>query len=249
MALSCVLSAVASGCTGAASPAPAEPAPDAVDARPAMPEVAHPPNAAAAPEEPRPAPGPEHAEPRPPASANGSIRGRLESMPSLPDAEPPRVVVALPLEGTPRSAGRKLTWRRTDGAFAPGCLVAGAGLTVVVCNDDGICHQFFSSTAGNEFELPRLDPGETAFLRAQRPGLVRVYCALHAGEQATMLVVPSPHFAVVEPDGAFALEGLCPGDYELQELRGGRPAMRLRVAVPAGRETEIPATARWLRDR
>jgi hypothetical protein len=201
---------------------------------------------------PAPAPGtataPEPAPARARASkaVTGSIRGRLAAPqpPLLPDV--PRVVTARPVGGAETPRRPDAVWRRVSGTFTPRLLVVSTGQTVRIRNDESICHRPFSSSTGNAFELPLLDPGDVGKVSFDEPGLVRVYCSLHAGEQASILVVPTPYFAVVGPTGEFALDGLPPGTYELVELHGARPAGSLRATVPGDgqRVVEIPST-RW----
>jgi len=98
-------------------------------------------------------------------------------------------------------------------------------------NEDRICHRFFASSKHNEFDLGLLQPGTSNEWQFQHPGVVHVYCSLHVGKQATILIVPTPYFAVVRPTGEFAIENLAPGTYDLETWSEGVPRQRIRVDV------------------
>jgi hypothetical protein len=48
-----------------------------------------------------------------------------------------------------------------------------------------------------------------------RPGVVRVFCNIHAAMSAVIVVVASPYFATTKPDGIFNIADVPPGQYNL----------------------------------
>ena len=101
-------------------------------------------------------------------------------------------------------------------------------------NDDDIYHSFFSSSEHNAFDLGLLDPGKSNDLQFERAGPVHVYCSLHTGEEVTILVADTPHFAIVDPSGAFTIRNLPPGLYILETWSEDLPPQRTEVNVSSG---------------
>jgi hypothetical protein len=170
--------------------------------------------------------------PCPPTSQG--IQGRLcEGRAGKPmTTAGPHVVLARGERDAPVDAPPPLVWRFGDDGFAPPFLVACAAQEVWIVNDDRICHRFFASLPPNDFDLGMLRPGESRPLRFGAAGTVHVYCSLHGGRQATILVAPTPYYALASAAGEFAIQGLPPGRYELETWSEDRPPERLEVTVP-----------------
>ena len=165
------------------------------------------------------------------------IRGQIVSRSSGQPVEctDPIVVLAIPVSDTPSPGSTTAVVRRADAALSPSFLVVPVGQSVRFVNEDDIYHSFFSSSEHNAFDLGLLDPGKSNKFRFKRPGPVQVYCSLHTGEQVTILVAPTPHFAVVGPTGKFAIGNLAPGLYILETWSEAFPPQREEVTVsPSG---------------
>jgi plastocyanin len=95
--------------------------------------------------------------------------------------------------------------------FVPRVLAVQTGTTVTFPNDDPILHNVFSSSTGNTFDLGLYgqSPGKTH--RFDRPGLVRVFCNVHPGMSAHIVVIDSPHFMKPDRHGLFTLTDLPTG--------------------------------------
>ena len=52
-------------------------------------------------------------------------------------------------------------------------------------------------------------------MRFARPGVVRVFCNIHASMSALIVVVASPYFATTKQDGTFDIADVPPGQYNL----------------------------------
>jgi plastocyanin len=165
------------------------------------------------------------------------------------DCGVPLVVMAIPAADTSLATSAIPVIRRVNDAFSPTFIVVPVGCTVHVVNDDDICHSFFSSSGKNAFELGLQKPGESSSMRFEAPGPVQVYCKLHAGKQATLLVAPTAHFGVVNSTGQFEIDNFDPGDYVLETWTEGRALQRVEVTVPPRRTkfVEIPVDERQLR--
>ena len=166
-----------------------------------------------------------------------------------PEPEPWRqeqvLVSAQPLRRSGARAGGELTLHASLRAASTAPLVLPLGQQLCFRNDDAICHQFFSSSVGNAFELGLLGPGASKRYRPERPGYIRIYCSLHVGEQATVLALPAARFALVAPDGTFTIPALEPGLHRLEVWSEGRPPQVAEWLVSSGAApvVEIPFMA------
>jgi plastocyanin len=127
------------------------------------------------------------------------------------------VVIALtPLEGTaPPAAAQHAVMLQKDKTFSPHILAVQAGSLVEFPNTDPIFHNAFSSYNGQVFDIGLYPPGTTRSVKFARPGVVRVFCNIHASMSALIVVIASPYFATTKPDGTFNIAGVAPGQYNL----------------------------------
>src|SRR5450432_3445233 len=107
------------------------------------------------------------------------------------------VVIALkPLDGAAPSAGDKhAVMLQKDKTFSPHVLAVAAGSVVDFPNADPIFHNAFSSYSGQVFDIGLYPPGTTRSVKFARPGVVRVFCNIHASMNAVIVVIASPYFA------------------------------------------------------
>lgn len=162
-----------------------------------------------------------------------SIHGRLVSPSAGRKAvlNKPVFIVAVPAQKEESRRPAPLVITRDGRGFSPRLCVVPVGARVRFDNRDRIFHSFFATAPGNEFDLDPLDPGNSAFIRFHRPGLVHVYCSLHSGHHASVLVVPSNLYARVDEEGRFRLDGLAPGRYALQLWSEDMPRSQMDVFV------------------
>jgi hypothetical protein len=57
--------------------------------------------------------------------------------------------------------------------------------------------------------------GESPLVTFDDPGSIRFYCSLHQDETWDVFVSPSPHFARLDRRGAYRIDNVPTGDYEL----------------------------------
>lgn len=103
-----------------------------------------------------------------------------------------------------------------DKTFIPHILAVAAGTTVDFPNYDPIFHNAFSNYDGQIFDIGLYPPGSTRSVRFTRPGVVRIFCNIHATMSAVIVVVPTPWFSVTAKDGSFSIHGLPAGLYRLE---------------------------------
>lgn len=127
------------------------------------------------------------------------------------------VVIALnPVEATaPPAAVKRAVMLQKNKTFLPHVLAIRAGSVVEFPNADPIFHNAFSSYNGQVFDIGLYPPGTTRSVKFARPGVVRVFCNIHASMSALIVVVVSPYFAATKQDGSFNIADVPPGQYNL----------------------------------
>ena len=100
-------------------------------------------------------------------------------------------------------------------AFVPNLLIVPAGSAVSFPNHDPIFHNVFSYSSAKSFDLGRYPRGETRTVTFDAPGVVRVFCEIHASMYASIVVTASPWHVLVPAGGDFQFTDLPAGDYHL----------------------------------
>jgi hypothetical protein len=90
------------------------------------------------------------------------------------------------------------------------------------------------------------DPVKSEVFR--KPGVVEIFCNIHARMTATVLVTPGPLLTRVGKDGTFKLENVPVGSHRLTAWAGGHAMSTKTVEVsPTGTavefEVSVPGTA------
>ncbi|HEY4183437.1 MAG TPA: hypothetical protein VGP07_00135 [Polyangia bacterium] len=139
------------------------------------------------------------------------------------------------LEGFRSNAGRKATLEivQTHKSFEPAFTVALAGTRATFPNRDTFFHNVFSPTPV-PFDLGTYRADETSpSVPLNTPGVVDVFCNIHAQMHAQILVVPNRVFTRVADDGSFRLDKVPAGRRKLVAWGPGMRATRIEVNVPA----------------
>ncbi len=110
-----------------------------------------------------------------------------------------------------RSSNRVILDQR-DLMFYPHVLPIQQGTTVVFPNNDDVYHNVFSYSKPGQFDLGRYPQGQFRTVRFDTPGIVRIYCDIHAHMNAVILVLENPYFT--SPDES--------GDYSIPDVPAGR---------------------------
>lgn len=110
---------------------------------------------------------------------------------------------------------RHATMAQRNKAFVPHVLAIEAGTAVDFPNYDPIFHNAFSNYDGQIFDVHLYAPQTSRRVVFRRPGMVRVFCNIHATMSAVVAVLPTPYFAVTGSDGRFRIEAP-EGVYKLQ---------------------------------
>jgi plastocyanin len=185
----------------------------------------------------------------------GAIRGRVEVRfePHAPEHRPNVGDLGMPaardlpdrrrsvvfLETAPRGAFEAAERPRArldqrNEAFHPYVLAIMAGTTVDFPNNDRTYHNVFSYSKPRRFDLGRYPQGESKSVRFDTPGIVRVFCDIHAHMSAYILVFAHPYFAATDADGRYQIAGVPPGTYTLSVWTDGEARETRQVIVPEG---------------
>jgi plastocyanin len=114
------------------------------------------------------------------------------------------------------SPGATAKMVQKDKTFTPHVLAIRAGTSVDFPNFDPIFHNAFSNYNGKIFDVGLYPPGTSRRERFTQPGIVRVFCNIHANMSAVIVVVNTPYFEVTEKSGNFQLNNIPPGEYTLR---------------------------------
>jgi plastocyanin len=132
--------------------------------------------------------------------------------------------------------GRTLEIKQKDKQFSPQVAVVLRGTNVVFPNFDSIYHNVFSTSGRNSFDLGAYRAGETPrAVVLSTPGVVDIYCNIHARMTAAVLVVPSPVYTKVGADGSFRLENVPVGSRKIVAWSpNAKPAQQRIEVTPEG---------------
>lgn len=112
-------------------------------------------------------------------------------------------------------AGEPVEMRMSMKAFQPTVIAVRTGTEVSFPNADRVIHNAFSTTRGNSFDLGLYPQGESHAHRFDTPGVVNVYCNVHQNMRGYVVVLDTPHYAMLNEDGSFQLTDLPEGSGKL----------------------------------
>ena len=164
----------------------------------------------------------------------GVVRGRVTLLDkgNRPAEDVGQAVVWLEGGGNPR-APVQAEITTADKAFTPHVLVVPVGSTVSFPNHDPFNHNVFSLSEEQPFDLGLYGRGETRSVRVTRPGIIRVFCNVHAQMSALVVVPDGPYVAQPGGDGRFSLGKVVPGRYVLHAWHERAPEVSQPLNVPA----------------
>jgi plastocyanin len=105
--------------------------------------------------------------------------------------------------------GHTLEIKQKDKQFWPQTSVVLRGTSVSFPNLDAVFHSVFSTSGRNSFDLGSYRSGDPArSVTLTTPGVVEVFCNIHAKMNANILVVPGPLYTKVGADGSYRIENV-----------------------------------------
>ena len=128
--------------------------------------------------------------------------------------------------------------------FVPRIVVVPAGGRVRFLNSDPMFHNVFSLSPIKKFDLGRYPKGNSKFVTFDHPGVVQVFCDIHAEMIGFVVVVDGPHYAVLDGDGHYRISDVPPGNYDVAVWAEGLSQFKTvgRVTVPTSGAAEFTAS-------
>jgi hypothetical protein len=108
------------------------------------------------------------------------------------------------------------------------------GSVVSFPNFDPIFHNVFSLSKSKSFDLGYYPEGQTRKVRFERPGVVQVFCHLHANMSAAVVVTPNGWFARPARDGSFVLRSVPAGQHTVVLWHKSAGFFRQKVELAQG---------------
>ena len=143
-------------------------------------------------------------------------------------------VDSLPPKAMRRYRPNRATARITQSgrSFLPRVTAVAAGSPIHFANRDEVYHNVFSVSPAKRFDLGKYPPRAINRVTFDRPGVVNLYCDIHPGMAAWVVVVPHRVFARPTASGAFQLPDLPPGHYVLRAWHPNHGHTSGHVEVP-----------------
>jgi hypothetical protein len=107
--------------------------------------------------------------------------------------------------------------------FLPHLQVIPVGAVVQFPNADPFYHNVFSLFDGKRFDLGLYEAGSSKSVTFSREGVSYIFCNIHPEMSAVVLALPTPLFAIADPNDSFVLHNVPPGDYKLHLWIEGVP--------------------------
>jgi plastocyanin len=120
--------------------------------------------------------------------------------------------------------------------FEPDLVVIPTGSTVQFPNEDPIFHSVFSLSRVKPFDLGYYAQGQSRTIKFDRSGIVQVYCHLHAGMYAAIVVTNSPWYGKPTEDGNITFNDVPAGHYRVIAWH--------KIAGLHQTETDVPQTGK-----
>jgi len=126
-----------------------------------------------------------------------------------------------------------ITIEQRNNHFEPDLAVIPAGSTARFPNFDPIFHNVFSLSHAQQFDLGFYPKGQSVPIKFDHPGVVQVYCHIHANMYAAIVVTDSPWYGKPDADGAITWKGIAPGHYRAEAWHRTAGMYSAEVDVPA----------------
>ena len=162
----------------------------------------------------------------PSADATSELRVHLVFSQPGKHRSVPAVIWLEPLAGTlavPFIPHGPYTLMQKNRMFLPHLQVIPVGAVVKFPNADPFFHNVFSLFDGKRFDLGLYEAGSSKSVTFSREGVSYVFCNIHPEMSAVVLALPTPLYAIADPNDSFALRNVPPGDYKLHLWIEGVP--------------------------
>src|SRR5882724_3615723 len=134
------------------------------------------------------------------------------------------------------------TMRQENLSFAPHLLSILRGSTVDFPNEDPIYHNVFSLSKGATFDLGRYPKGSSKSVSFDEPGVVKVFCHIHADMSAVIMVLDNPFFATPDAEGRFTIPDIPAGEYTVVAWHERARPLHEKIRIEPGRDAAVRFT-------
>lgn len=142
---------------------------------------------------------------------------------------------AIPKRDSPPTVDQKLC------TFVPHVQAVIMKEPVEIINSDPVAHNIKADQRiFTLFNILQPQQNMKAVKTFDKPGLVSIRCNVHDWMNGYLYVLNHPYYQVTEADGAFKLEDVPPGKYELAVWQEHLGEQYFEVEVKAGETTELP---------
>lgn len=154
------------------------------------------------------------------------------------------VVYAVPVGRKVSPPSKPAVMDQKNRQFVPRLLVVQTGTAVRFPNSDNVRHQVYSFSPAKKFQLPLYEGTPASPVVFDRAGVVVLGCNIHDRMSAQIVVVDTPHFAIVQK-GHAELSELPPGSYDVRVWYPGarEEAKARRATLEAGSTLEMAFAA------
>src|SRR5262245_3859366 len=144
-------------------------------------------------------------------------------------------VVTLYSAGRAAAAPGQLILDNKKCAFAPHVQVAALGSEVLLKNSDPILHTVHARLGAETLFNVGLPRWRQVTKRLDRPGVIRITCdVLHTWMSAAIVVTDTPYVALSDANGAFVIEHLPAGTYEMAVWHERLGTLRREIFIDHG---------------
>jgi plastocyanin len=123
--------------------------------------------------------------------------------------------------------------------FVPHIVAIRVGGSVDFPNSDPFFHNVFSLSEPRSFDLGRYATGRSKTVRFDKPGIIRVFCDIHAHMSAFVFVFAHPYFDVTDGQGRYRIDGVPAGTHTIVLWNETIDPETRQVTVPDGGEVEM----------
>lgn len=124
--------------------------------------------------------------------------------------------------------------KQINQSFEPHVLGVPVGTTVEFPNMDLVYHNVFSYSKTKRFDLGYYGKGKSKRVTFDKPGIVQVFCDIHATMSAYVFVADTPFVTQPDDDGAYNFGDLPSGAYTLKVWHPDLGERSLHVTVGDG---------------
>jgi plastocyanin len=174
-----------------------------------------------------------------------SAYGRRDVGPRATDAGSDTTHVIVFLAGVKQSsspAPTRVRIAQRNEQFVPSVAAVTTGSTIDFPNEDPYFHNVFSLSRAATFDLGRYRSGQSKARILPTPGIVKVFCHLHAQMSAAIMVLDHPWFAIPDSDGTFSIRGIPAGRHTIVAWHERIGERRDPVTITPGGTAQVSFT-------